>query len=222
MNATRAMTDGDIVSYVASFLHGEFLYAGTISRSWNRWFDRGQCYTGVLNALASPTKAAEAIKSGICAINLLDIAVVFKVDKAVLQQIHGMAVRRCHATSLHYAFYTGNLDAVRVICEEEYCDACDIFEAVRGGHVELIRCAVSNKLPTANTPTVAEIPKWRTNMFEKAFLKHCNYLATVNARSDVIDKLHKYCRSIREKNMSCVDLAIANGRPDIVRVLREE
>lgn len=222
MIATHAMREGDIVSHVASFLHGEFLYVGTISKSWHRCFDRGECYTGVLNALASPAKAEEAVGGGICTMNLFDIAVVFTADTAVLQRLNGMALRRCHTTTLHYASYTGNLEAVRIICEEEYCDACDIFEAVRGGHVAVVRCAVSNKLPTAATPTVAEIPKWRTNMFEKAFLKHCRYLARVNGRLDVINKLDKYCRSTREKNINCVDLAIAKGRPDIVRVLREE
>jgi len=220
MIPAHAMSEGYIVRNVASYLNGEFLYAGTVSTHWSRCFPLGKCWTSVLNAIVSAAKAKEAVRSGICLLNLFDIAVVFGADRSVLQQLRGMGVRRCHTTSLHYASYTGNLDAVSVICEDEYCDACDIFEAVRGGNIDVVRCAFKNKLPAQDTPTVAQIPTWRINMFEKAFLKHCRYLARVNARLDVADKLEEYCRSTRERNISCVDLAIANGRPDIVRVLR--
>jgi len=179
-----------------------------------------KCVTSVLRALASAATVKEAIENGICTINLFDLAVVFGAGTLVLRQLHDMRVRPCHTTTLRYAAYTGNLDAVRLICENEYCDACDIFEAVRGGHIDVLRCAVNNSVPSASVPTVAEIPAWRTNVYDSAFVRHCRCLASINTMNGVTEKLDAFLRPKRYKAISCVDLAIAMRRPDMAVVLR--
>ena len=209
-----------------SFSHDDFLYEGTVCKSWRRNHPAATTYTALLRAFQSASRAREAVESGINTIGLFDLAVVFCADLSVLQTLWDMGVTPCHHSTSYYAAYTGNLAAFRILCSLEYSDERDIFEAVRGGHVGVVEYAVQNMLPPADDNAVNDIPDWRATTYDNAFLKRCMAIAKACGKLDVGETLHayvedKYFRPIRDRRIGSVDLALFKGRLDIVQVLRK-
>lgn len=226
MRTSDIVLEGNVNSRIMSFCRDDFLYKGTVCKSWRKHYPAATTYTNVLRAFQSASSAREAVESGINTIALFDLAVVFCADLSVLQALWDMGVTRCHLSTSYYAAYTGNLPAFRLLCSLEYCDECDIFEAVRGGHLDVVKYAVENMIPEADDTAVNNIPEWPTTTYDNAFIKRCMSIASACGKRDVGETLHAYVedtyfRPVRDNRISSVDLAVAKNRLDILQVLRE-
>lgn len=218
--------EGNVNTRIMSFSRDDFLYKGTVCKSWRKHYPVATTYTNLLRAFESASSVQEAVVSGINTIGLFDLAVVFCADLTVLQALWDMGATRCHHSTSYYAAYTGNMAAYRLLCSSEYSDECDLFEAVRGGHVDIVKYAVENMLPAAEDAAVNEKPAWHCSTYDNAFIKRCMAIANACGKQDVGETLHayvedKYFRPLRDRSMSAVDLALAMDRLDIVRVLRK-
>lgn len=78
-------------------------------------------------------------------------------------------------------------------------------------------------LPPADDNTVNEIPEWRTNVYDNAFIRRCMCIADGCGKRDVGELLHAYVEDkyFRQKRITCVDLALSKNRLDMVKVLRK-
>jgi len=226
MNSADALVEGNISSHVLSFTGESYLFTGTVCKAWNDNYAADNRATNVLRAIESVSAAKEAVLADVHTLDLFDLAVVFCDDCRVLKQLWEMGLRWCHNTTRYYAAFTGNIAAMRLGSAYEYCDECDIYEAVRGGNIDAVEFTVGNILPDADSPTVECVPEWHTNVYDGAFVKRCMSIAEASNRQDVTAALNAYTRdeyyrnSVLAGKMTCVDLAVAKNRPDISDILR--
>lgn len=226
MNSADALVEGNVSSHVLSFTKESYLYTGTVCKTWRDNHAIDARATNVLRVLESVSMVKEEVEEGVHTLDLFDLAVVFCRDGRVLKQLWDMGVRWCHNTTRYYAAFTGNVTAMRLGSAYEYCDECDIYEAVRGGHIDAVECAVGNMVPDADRTTIGCIPEWHTNVYDAAFVRRCICIAQASNRHDVVGSLHAYTKdeyyrnSVLSGKMTCVDLAVAKSRADICEVLR--
>ena len=226
MNSAGALVEGNVSSRVLSFTKESYLYTGTVCKVWRDNHKKDARATNVLRVLESASTVKEAVKCGVHTLDLFDLAVVFCKDECVLQQLWDMGVRWCHNTTRYYAAFTGNVAAMRLGVAYEYFDECDIYEAVRGGHIDAVKCAVGNMVPNADHSALECVPLWHTNVYDAAFVRRCMCIAQASGRQDVVGLLQaytkdEYYRPTVDRMMTCVDLATAKSRLDICELLRD-
>lgn len=223
MNSADALVEGNVSSHVLSFTNESYLYTGTVCKTWRDNHAIDARATNVLRVLESVSMVKEAVECGVHTLDLFDLGVVFCKDSRVFEQLWDMGVRWCHNTTRYYAAFTGNVAAMRLASAHEYCDECDIYEAVRGGHIDAVKCALGNMVPDADNATIECVPEWHTNVYDGAFMRRCMCIAQVSNRQDIVGSLRAYTKdrnSLLSGRMTCVDLAVAKSRPDIYDLLR--
>lgn len=225
MQPADVLTEGNVSECIMSFSRQEFLYTGTVCKAWRKNYADPTTATNLLRAFQSVSSVQEAVESGINTVGLFDLAVVFRAGISILQALFDMGVTYCHDSTRYYAAYTGNLPALALLYSLEFCDECDIFEAVRGGHLDVVQYTVENMLPATDDIAVNEIPEWRTSVYDNAFIKRCMFIANTCGKPGIGEMLNayvedRYFRPVRERSLNSVDLALAKNRLDIVQVLR--
>lgn len=242
MFADDVITEDVVSSTILSFSSQDFLYTGTVCKSWrrNRLEHWDTIYTNVLEAIRSCSRLQEALSSGLDKSGVLNMAVVFKADASVLRFLSKdrAAYTSDMADLINYAAFVGNLDAVKVlsvIFDDFRFGVGELFDAVRGGHIDV----VGHILEGLTRDEINHLPAWRlywSDDYDETweFSDHidfwCNITEiTANTSglqliSESIDLFFVKGNSFRRSTttvMSCMDLAIKTNRLDIVRVLRE-
>lgn len=228
--SAHAATEDLASSIILSFTSQDFLYTATVCKSWrrNRSGDTEGTYTNALEALGSYSRVQEALAFGLNKYGLLDLAIVFSADVSVLRALsNDTKTFHSHIAGINYAAFMGNLDALEILHsmlgEELGFDTCELFDAVRGGHIEAVKHIVED----LTKEEINKLPEWGLALDEDDEL-WCHYadVADIQGRSDVWNAIDEYrngdhCRTSGKYRISSMDLAIKNNRLDIVRLLRQ-
>lgn len=208
------ITEGNVSSQILSFTHRDFLYTGTVCKSWRQ--NSRERRTNILRALDSVPMLEDAIAAGMDCSELLDLAVVFGAGMDVVSKIS--ATRECDTSMvLHYAAFTGNIEMLTLLRQplDEFC----LFEAVRGGH----RDVVQHILKESHGGFVNTLPQWPCTFYDDDdFLERCTIMAEASNRKDVAASLKHYVEeSYYHADITCLELAIRMDRLGVVHLLYE-
>lgn len=197
-------------SCILSFTPDDFIYTGSVCTSWKA--NSPNKRTCTLATLESVSRVHTAIDADMETIELLDVAIVFGADMAVVQKIG--EENTCDTSMMpNYAAFTGNMEMVLYL--EEPFDEFSIFEAVRGGQVDMVKHMIK-KGCELNT-----IPEWPCIFYNNdTFIGMCLKMAKTAGRSDVVESLTMYTTDkYYQSDIGCVELAIRTNNLEIVKVL---
>lgn len=196
-------------SCILSFARDEYLYTGSVCTAWRE--NAPAKSTSILKALTSVSRMRVALSAGIDTNELLDVAIVFGASMEVLRKIAEENV--CDTSMMvNYAAYTGNMGTILFL--DQAFDEFTIFEAVRGGHLNVVQHMIDNGCD------VNKVAEWTHG--NNAFVARCLAMAKAAGRQDVVRSLTAYATcSYYEWDMGCVELSIRTNRLDTLQMLRD-
>lgn len=206
------LTEGNVSSNILSFTPDDFLYTGSVCTSWKTISPTK--HTSILTALDSASRLDVAMSSGLDTIELLDFAIVFGADMTVLRKIVEESI--CDTTMIpNYVAFTGNMEMVLFL--KAPFDEFSLFEAVRGGQLQVVEHMIKEGCDVSTTPD------WPRGFYDNDdFVRRCVGMATSAGMSDVVESLTMYVTDkYYQSDISCVQLAIRTNRLDILKVLHE-
>ena len=206
------ITEGNVSGQILSFSRCDFLYTGTVCKSWRH--NSREKRTNVLRALDSVSMMEDAIAAGMDCSYMLDLAIVFGAGMDVVSMI--ASTRQCDASIvLHYAAFTGNMEILALLGKplDEFC----LFEAVRGGQL----CVVQHILKESSGGCVDNLPQWPCTFYDDDdSIDRWKSMAASAGRDDVAASLKQYVETrYYHADITCLELAIRMNQLGMVHLL---
>ena len=217
------ITEGNVSKNILSFTGDEFLFTATVCRSW-RCNSNAKC-TNFMSIFQSVSRVQEAVASGIqsdylgnMSELLFDIAVLLGAKLSVLKGIVacGGGLGFSLSVTMRYAAFCGRVGVIQYIEKDYMFDEFDLFEAVRGGHINVIEIILRERIfSDPEDSPINAIVKWPSVYLQEHPSEDIDGLISKSGTEFELELLRRCFAICGENNESAANIELDDFVNDI-------